>query len=250
MNQRSNYSRQNRGKGGSGYRKDSGRSDFTTVLLFYILPFIVVNALIFLVVTTRPKGDVTVGETTDYISTTVELKVKSLLPIKEPVLTLDGAPVEITKTGSKTYTAVLNSNGVLEVELSSINQMKNIFYEQINILDDTPPTIEDPILDDGILSFRLEDSQAGIDYSSIHAYDDDTPEILPLSIDRSTGIVTFEVQNENLTICVKDLTGNEARVTTNPAGESVEEEALEQGLTAGEESGEGSEGAALESAAQ
>lgn len=249
MNQRSNYSRQNRGKGGSGYRYDSGRSDFMTVLLFYIIPFIVVNALIFLVVTARPKGEITVGETSDYISTTVELKVKSLLPIKEPVLTLDGNAVEFTKTGSRTYTAVLNSNGVLEVELISLNQMRNIFYEQINILDDTPPTIEDPILEDHILSFRLEDSQSGIDYSSVYACDDDTPEILPLSIDRSTGIVTFEMQNENLTICVKDLTGNEARVPINPNGEPIEE-GLEEGLE-GETAGDGAEGtASLESAAQ
>ena len=98
------------------------------------------------------------------------MKVKSLLPIKEPILTLDGNPVEITKTGSKTYTAVLNSNGSLEVELASINQMRNIFYESINILDDAPPAITDTILEDNVLSFRLEDSQSGIDLSLIHIY--------------------------------------------------------------------------------
>ncbi len=224
MSQYNNYSRQNRKKGNSGYRYNSGRSDFMTVLLFYIIPFIVVNSLIFVLVTARPKGSVTIGETSDFISTTIELKVKSLLPIKEPILTLDGNPVEITKTGSKTYTAVLNSNGSLEVELASINQMRNIFYESINILDDAPPAITDTILEDNVLSFRLEDSQSGIDYSSIYACDEDTPQILPLSIDRSTGIVTFDMQNENLTICAKDLIGNEVRVTINPEGQNVEEE--------------------------
>ena len=96
--------------------------------------------------------------------------------------------------------------------------------EQVNILDDTPPDIKDSIIEDGVLSFRLEDTQSGVNYDTIYAYDDDTPEILPLSIDRSTGIITFDMQKENLTICVKDQVGNEARVTITPKGENLNPE--------------------------
>ena len=223
MSPYTNNSRQNRGRGGSS-RHDSGRSDFMTVLLFYVLPFIVVNSIIFILVTAAPKGDLTIGEADNFTTTTMELKIKSLFPIKAMTVTLDGNEVELTKTASKTYTAVLGSNGTVKVSLTAFNGMKNVFSEQVNILDDTPPDIKDSIIEDGVLSFRLEDTQSGVNYDTIYAYDDDTPEIPPLSIDRSTGIITFDMQKENLTICVKDQVGNEARVTITPKGENLNPE--------------------------
>lgn len=240
MSQYTKHSRQNRGKGSSGYRYDSGRSEFMTVLLFYVLPFIVVNSIIFVLATASPKGTMTISDTSDFMTTTMELKIKSLLPVKSMEVTLDGNKIEPEKTAAKTYTATLNSNGTLKVELTAVNGMKNIFNEQINILDDTPPNINDSIIEDGVLSFRLEDSQSGVDYSTIHASDDDTPEILPLSIDRSTGIITFEMQKDNLTVCAKDNIGNELRVTITPRGESLDPD--EAAAQAPEEAGGDGEG--------
>lgn len=245
MSPYTNNSRQNRGRGGSN-RHDSGRSDFMTVLLFYVLPFIVVNSIIFILVTAAPKGDLTIGEATNFTTTTMELKIKSLLPIKEMTVTLDGNAVELTKTASKTYTATLGSNRTVKVSLTAFNGMKNIFSEQVNVLDDTPPSIKDSIIEDGVLSFRLEDTQSGVNYDTIYAYDDDTPEILPLSIDRSTGLITFDMQKENLTICVKDLIGNEARVTITPEGENLDPE--EAAAEASQEAAQASDAAAGDSA--
>lgn len=227
MNHYNKQSRSNRRNTNSVYRHDDGRSGFLTVLLFYVLPFIVVNGLIFILVTARPKGEVIINESSDYISTTMELKIKSLLPLKTMELALDGTPIEVTKTGSKTYTAILTTNGMLEIKLTCFNKMKTILYEQVNVLDDTPPAAKDNVLEDGILSFRLEDSQSGVDFSSISACDEDNPEILPLSIDRSTGLVTFEIKKENLAVTVKDMIGNELHITFTSQGESIEETELD-----------------------
>lgn len=247
MSQYTNHSRQNRKKGGSGYRYDSGRSELMTVLLFYILPFLVVNTIIFILVTTSPKSTITIGESSDYTTTTMEIKVQSLLPVKEMKITLDSNEVEYTKTASRTYTATLNSNGMVAVELFGINGMKNTTYAPVNILDDAPPEIKEPIIEDGVLSFRLEDTQSGVDYSTVHASSEENPDILPLSIDRSTGIVTFELQNENLTICAKDKIGNEVRTTITPNGENIDPEDV--GQSDGEAGGE-SDGQPEESAAE
>lgn len=223
MNQYNNQSRSNRGKSGSPYRRDSGKSGFLTVILFYVLPFLVVNGLIFFLVTAKPKGEIIIGESSDYISTTAELKIKSLLPLKGMELTLDGTPVEFTKTGSRTYTAVLTSNGSLEARLTNFNQMKTVLNEQVDVLDDTPPAYKDNVFEDGVLSFRLEDSQSGVDFSSITASDENDPQILPLSIDRSTGLVTFEMNKENIVVIARDMIGNELHVTFTPEGESIED---------------------------
>ncbi|HBE85770.1 MAG TPA: hypothetical protein DDW53_10620, partial [Lachnoclostridium sp.] len=93
-----------------------------SVLLFYVLPFIVINGLIFFLVTSRPKGEITIGESSDYKSTTMELKIKSLLPVNSMEASLNGSPVEMTKTGLKTYSAVLKSNGTLTVKLTCFNK--------------------------------------------------------------------------------------------------------------------------------
>lgn len=226
MNQYNNQPRSGRRQSGPQYRQDAGKHGFLSVLLFYVLPFILINGLIFFVVTEKPKGDISIGESSDYISTTMELKISSLLPLKSMEVTLDGNPVEITKSGSKIYTANLKNNGALEVKLTGFNKMRTVFGEQVNVLDDTPPVIKDKMFKEGILSFRLDDSQSGVDYSSVTAYNEDKPEILPLSIDRSTGLIMFEIKKENLTISAKDKIGNEMHVTYDPKGQSVDDEEL------------------------
>ncbi|MFW6679659.1 hypothetical protein ACOAOT_18675 [Lacrimispora sp. AGF001] len=238
MTQYNNQTRPDRRRTSSGYRRDNGKSGFLSVLLFYVLPFIVINGIIFLLVTARPKAEITIGESSDFISTTMELKVKSLLPIKTMEVSLDSTPIELTKTGGSTYKTTLKNNGTLEVKLTGFNKMKSVSYETVNVLDDTPPAVKDNVLENGILSFRLEDTQSGVDYSSITASDEDNADILPLSIDRSTGLVTFEIKKENITITAKDKIGNELHVTFTPQGDSFEdaemknEEAEENGETA------------------
>jgi len=181
MAQYNNQTRPDRRRTSSGYRRDNGKSGFLSVLLFYVLPFIVINGIIFLLVTARPKAEITIGESSDFISTTMELKVKSLLPIKTMEVSLDSTPIELTKTGGSTYKTTLKNNGTLEVKLTGFNKMKSVSYETVNVLDDTPPAVKDNVLENEILSFRLEDTQSGVDYSSITASDEDNADILPYS---------------------------------------------------------------------
>ncbi len=55
------------------------------------------------------------------------------------------------------------------------------------------------------------------------ASDEDNTDILPLSIDRSTDLWTFEIKKENITITAKDKIGNELHVTFTPQGDSFED---------------------------
>ena len=239
MNQYNNQSRLNRGKSGSPYRRDSGKNGFLSVILFYVLPFLIVNGLIFFLVTAKPKGEILIGESSDYISTAIELKIKSHLPLKDMELTLDGTPVELTKTGSRTYTAVLTSNGSLEARLINFNQMRTVLNEQVNVLDDTPPAVKDNSFKNGILSFRLEDTQSGVDFSSITASDDNDPKISPLSIDRSTGLITFEMDKKNIAVIARDMIGNELHVTFTPEGESIEDMDTDDAAESGDDTDSG-----------
>lgn len=78
------------------YRRKK-QSEWPHILLFYVLPFIVFNSILFFCLTTKPKLSVVVEDTNDYLSTNVVLTVKSFFPTKSVSMTLDGEPLELEK---------------------------------------------------------------------------------------------------------------------------------------------------------
>lgn len=185
----------------------SSGSDFKSLLLFYILPFIVINGFIFFLATTKPKFDVVIGETHDYNNTTMVFTIKSHLPTKNLSITLNATPLELEKKG-KTYTADITENGVVEISLENFNGMMASSYEHVNVLDDELPAITKYTIEDGILTVGLSDTQSGIDFSSIHAIDSMGTAIAPLSVDKINSEVTLRMDTGSLTLLVKDMSGN------------------------------------------
>lgn len=204
-------------------RQRPSSGGWTSILLFYVLPFIVINGLIFFLVTAKPKCQLSVGETNDYQSTTVTLAVRSILPVKSMSVTMNSQELELTSAGKKTYTATVTSNGVVDVTLVGLNGMSSRTYIQVSILDDTPPSIQNPAIETGVLTFQIEDSQSGVDYSSIYAIDSTGNTVQPLSIDRDTATVSFEMDSAGLNIYAKDLSGNETQTNLKSRIEGSEE---------------------------
>lgn len=208
-------SRRRRHTGRSGHSVSSGQ-EWLHILLFYVLPFIVVNGLIFFLVTTKPKCELTVGETNDYLSTEVQLSIKSFLPTKDLTVTLDSEPLEMVKGKNGIYTATVTKNGALEISVKSMNGMAASSYEYISVLDDNPPAVSSSAFEDGILTFTLEDSQSGVNYDSIYATDSVGITIYPTSIDKNTATITFPMDADGLTVFISDMSGNQGQITFTP----------------------------------
>lgn len=178
-----------------------------TILLAYALPYLLINGLIFYLATVKPKYTVTIGETTDYTSTTMTLNIKSMLPTRNLSVALNGEPLELEETGKKTYTAPITVNGTIEVYLESFNGMAVSTYEHVSILDDEPPAIEVTSVEDGILTIALTDSQSGINFGSLHAINSVGTVIPPLSVDKLAYTASFQSDANGLTIIVSDMSG-------------------------------------------
>lgn len=187
--------------------------DLIQLLLFFILPFIIVNSIIFFLVTTKPKYEVVIEGTNDYRTTDVTFTIKSIMPLKEVTIKMDSQPLDLVKVGKRTYRSTINHNGSLEIYMKNFNGMALLEYEHIDILDDEPPTIEDYVAEDGILSFTVLDTQSGIDYSSILAQTSMGQQILPLNVDKATGRVSFQMDSNGLSVSVRDMSGNEYLTT-------------------------------------
>ncbi len=179
------------------------------VFLFYILPFLAVNGLIFFLLTTKPSYEVVIGETHDYRTVDVTFTIKSHMPLKMVTLTMDSQPVDLTLTGKNTYTTTIDHNGVLEIYMENFNGMISSSYELVDVLDNETPDITSYSMEDGILTLTVSDSQSGINFDTIHGILPDGTQIVPLTVDKSTGTLTFSMEQDHITLSISDMTGNE-----------------------------------------
>ena len=189
-------------------------SELIHLLLFYILPFLAVNGVIFFLVTTKPRYELVIGNTNDYRTTEITFSIKSFMPLKEVTIKMDSEPVDLVTACISTYRATIDHNGSLEIYMMNFNGMALLDYEYIDILDNELPVIEDYVFEDGILSFTITDTQSGVDFSSISAVTSSGESILPLSLERTSGRVSFPMDaNDRLTVIAKDMCGNEFQTT-------------------------------------
>ena len=196
-------------------------------LIFFVLPFLVINGLIFFFAVYTPKVELDIGDTTDYKSVDVTVRIHSLLPLKNSSITLDSAPLEMERDGS-TYTATLTANGVVEVTAESINGMTRTVFEHVMVLDDTAPTVdEDYTLNSNFLTITVSDSLSGVNYDELYGRDEDGERVEPTSIDQETGTVVFPMSGNTITVHIEDFVGNAAEPSYSIRIEGLEEDAEE-----------------------
>ena len=199
----------------SGRHKQKPASEWPHILLFYILPFLVFNAIVFYLVTAKPKFELTVEDTSDYQTTTATLTMKSWLPTKSIVMELDGENLELTKGKKRTYTTTLHRNGSLQAIVTNFNGMPEDNIKYVNILDDTPPTFSASYVEDGVLTVTLTDSQAGINYDSVYALNSTGERVLPLVANRDLNTFSFTMDSAGLRIFVQDMAAHQSRRQKN-----------------------------------
>lgn len=212
---------------GNRIKSDPLSNKYIRVLLFYILPYLVINGIILLLVCSSPRISVEVKDTDNYITTEVNFTVSSLLPIKELNVALESEPVEYTKSG-KTYTCTVDKNGTFTVDAKSINGMTRSLYTDINILDDAAPSIDESSINysRGELSFIIEDTLSGVNYAELYGTADDGEQIKPSSTDTASGAVTMLLPKtaEHVNIHYEDMVGNagSAQISLSAAGAVTE----------------------------
>ncbi len=203
-------------------RQKNTAGEWMHVLLFYILPFVVFNSLLFFLVTSKPSLKVTVADTKDYLSTEIQVEIHSFLPTADLTLTMDGEPVELTKIKNRSYSALVNKNGSVEATVKNFNGMTATAFEQVNVLDELPPSVENASVIDGILTLTITDSQAGVDFDSIRASDSSGESVEPLSVNRDTNTLSYKMETDSIQIVARDRAGNKSSSTITANNGSVD----------------------------
>ena len=201
--------------------KQKSSGGLPDLLLFYILPFIVFNSILFYCVASSPKINLEIQDTKDYLSTQASMTIESWFPTKSISFHMDGEELEPVKDKRRTYSVPITRNGVLEVTVVNLNGMSSTVFKHVNVLDDIPPSFENATLEDGILMLRVTDSQSLVNSDAIYAVDSAGIQRAPLSVERiedtidntTAYSITFEMDLNGLHVYVQDKAGNEAQKT-------------------------------------
>lgn len=213
------YQKSSYRSGGRYQKKSSG--DLSGLLLFYILPFIIFNGLLFYCVTSAPKITLDLRDTNDYLASEAVMSIDSWFPTKTVSVNMDGEELELTKGKRRTYTVPVTRNGVLEATVVNLNGMSSTVFRHVNILDDNPPSFENASLEDGVLTLRVSDSQSLVNPDSVYATDSAGQQQSPLSVERIENTtdnmidyeLKFEMDLSGLHVFIQDKAGNEAQKT-------------------------------------
>ena len=203
---------------GARVKKSKLSNGFVRTLLFFVIPYLIINGIIFVLVTAAPKAEIKVYDTTDYRTAKVEITTGGLLPIKDVQITMESSPLECEKDGG-TYTAQVDRNGTVYVSVTSANGMTTSAYADVSSLDDTPPVIDDTSckIEDGVLSFNISDTQSGVDYDSIYGTSAGGEKTVPMQVNKDKGVVMIPMLSDSMDIHFADMAGNarEAAITAN-----------------------------------
>lgn len=203
-------------------KKSKFSNEFVKTLLFLVIPYIVINAAVFIIVTATPKVEVKVSDTDNYTSVTAKFTISSLLPLKEITVTMESEPIEYTKSGSS-YTAEITKNGTFYIEATAVNGMHSVGYADVSVLDDTPPVIDETSchIEEGILTFTISDSQAGVNWSSVYGTTPDGEKSTPTSVDKEKGKVAIPMVTDSMELHFADMVGNERSASVTATTEQM-----------------------------
>ena len=142
-------------------------------------------------------------------SAVYNIRVKTLLPIREVTADLDGHPIALTKKDTHTYTAEVTSNGTLTIHAEGMNAQTSLRSYKVSSLDTEKPKLLDSYSRHGVVYLDVSDTYSGINYDAISG-------LVPKSINKKTGTISFMIPKQPTTIKIPDNAGNELELLLSP----------------------------------
>lgn len=179
--------------------------------ILWILAFLILNSIIFVLVTATPKFEFSVQDQEGTNQVQVSILRTSFFPYSKFEVLLDDTPLHVTKVSDKVYSTLVTANGTLEIRATNFNGMQKHSFERVGTIDDTPPNVYGEFTGIGEVTLKLEDVQSGIHYEAIYAIANNSDKtILPAEIDLEKEQIVFRFEGGILEVHTFDMLGNEA----------------------------------------
>lgn len=190
-----------------------------SIFFGFLIPYIVINGLIFFLFIQVPSIHIVAQDSTDYEESKIKFYTKSILPIIDIKTFFQDNPVAYTKLGDY-YIIDAKDNGTYQIIVTSLNRASVNSFVDIEARDGDAPTINsnDATIIGNTLTITVNDTLSGINYDNIYAINEDGSTEAPKYFDRASGTVQFQFDsNKKLTIHVEDMDGNASEVSFNSA---------------------------------
>lgn len=181
----------------------------------FLIPFVVINGLIFFLFIQVPTINITKEDSSDYEESKIKFQVECLLPITEIKTYFNDSDVPYTKNGD-TYIINADENGTYKIVASALNKASSEALATVETKDVIAPTIdlENAVVTGNTLIFSVKDEQSEINYDNLYGLLENGEKISPSHIDAISGNIQFKIESgEKIIIHVEDIEGNGADIT-------------------------------------
>ena len=181
----------------------------------FLIPFVVINGIIFFLFIQVPTINITKEDSSDYEESKIKFQVECILPITEIKTYFNDTDVPYTKNGD-TYIINADENGTYKIIASALNKASSEALATVETKDVIAPTIdlENAVVTGNTLIFSVKDEQSEINYDNLYGLLENGEKISPSHIDAVSGNIQFKIESgEKIIIHVEDIEGNGADIT-------------------------------------
>ena len=179
-------------------------------LFCFLLPYVIINGLIFFLYIQVPTITLIDDESPEYEDSKIKFTISCLLPISDVKAYFDDKEISYSKLGD-TYIIEASENGSYQINATALNKASTQVIATIETRDVVSPTIDidNAIVTGNTLIFSVYDIQSEINYDKLYATLEDGSVIQPAYTDQSSGNVQFQIElGKKIIIHVEDIEGN------------------------------------------
>ncbi len=176
----------------------------------FLIPFVLINGLIFFIYIQCPIIKVVDTDSKDFEENKIKFSVECKLPLKEVKVLYQDKDFAYSKTDNL-YVIDVTDNGTYTVKATAINGAISVYNAPIESKDVTPPSIdvETVVITGNVLNITVRDDNSGINYDNLYATLENGGKIYPTFTDKEVGAVQFTIETgDKIVVHVEDIVGN------------------------------------------
>ena len=204
------------GKSRTKVKKKLSISEIVLRFFFgFLIPFLIINGIIFYIYIQTPKITVIDTDSEDYEENKIKFSVDCKLPLNNVKTYFYDNEIPYTKLGN-IYTVDITDNGIYQINVVAMNFSSNSYTFEVETLDNVPPTIDlnSAIITGNNLILAVQDDQSEINYDQVYATLSNGEKIKPVNTDQSSGTIQFQIDEGNkIIVHVEDINGNSSETS-------------------------------------
>ena len=185
------------------------------VFFGFLIPYTLINGIIFFLFIQTPKIIVTEQDSKDYEDNKIKFSIDSMLPLTDVKTYYQESEIAYSKLGN-VYIIDAKDNGSYQIKVTSLNRSSANSTIDIETKDNVAPIInlDSAVITGNTLIISVHDNKSEINYDNLYATLENGTKLTPTYVDKSSGTVQFQITDgKKVIVHVEDATGNHSETS-------------------------------------